>query len=110
MHRMIEELVRSGVYERIVFDVGIIGAASMEVLMSAEKIYTPIGNYANSEKKIEEWKRQIEFCGQRELLEKVIEIKLPYDEVLAGSYNIETLLTGRTGRIIAEMEGRNYRN
>lgn len=108
MHTMIEELCGSGVFDVIVIDVGIIGAASMELLLVAEKIYTPVGNYANAAQKISEWKRQISFCGKMELLDKIEEIKLPYDELLDGQYEIGNILKGRTGRMIEEMEVEKY--
>lgn len=108
MSCLLDELNRSDSYETVVFDVGIIGTASMEVFLASDIIYVPLGHDRSSELKLAEWKRQIMFCGQAQLLDKTKEIKLPFDESLEKGYSYDTLLKGRLGRAIEEMEGMQY--
>lgn len=106
MHRLLTALCSSGDYDRIVFDVGIIGAASMEPLLAAEKIYTPLGQGKNVEKKVAEWRRQIEFSGQLDILEKTREIRIPFDSCLEGDYSYEQLGRSKVLGFIEHMESK----
>lgn len=102
MHRLLSAICGSGDYDRLIFDVGIIGAASMELLLAAERIYTPLGS--GSENKMAEWRRQIEFSGQLDILEKIHEIRVPYDSSLENGFTYEQLSNGRLADFVARME------
>ncbi len=108
MHSLLSGISEAGIYDKVVFDVGMIGAASMELLLASEKIYTPVGNGSGSENKVKEWKRQIEFSGQIQLCDRIKEIRIPYDEILNGNYDYEHILHGRTGKLIEDLEAKNY--
>ena len=90
------------------FNVGIIGAASMEVLLAAGKIFTPFKDGAGSRKKLKEWKRQLIYCGKGDLLDKTVEFCVPEDELLKGDYGFEELLSGRLGKYIEERGNKIY--
>ena len=92
-------------YENIIFDVGIIGAASMEVFLTSEKIYVTENDEPGSILKLNEWKRQLRFCDRADLLERLKEVTVPKDELLKGRYSYEDLLNGRLGRFMEESEG-----
>ena len=102
MHDLVENVCGDGAYDSVVFDVGIIGAASMEVLIAAGKIFTPYTEGAGSRKKLKEWKRQLIYCGKGDLLDKTVEFSLPDDEILKGDYGFDTILSGRLGKYIEE--------
>jgi len=102
MHNLVEEVCSDSSYDCIVMDVGIIGAASMELLLAADRIFTPVIDTCGSLKKIREWKRQIKFCGKGDLLDKTMEIRIPEDETLRGDYSFESLLNGRLGKYLEE--------
>ncbi|MBP5532887.1 MAG: hypothetical protein J6X68_02855 [Lachnospiraceae bacterium] len=102
MHDLVENVCGDGAYDSVVFDVGIIGAASMEVLIAAGKIFTPYKEGAGSRKKLKEWKRQLIYCGKGDLLDKTVEFSLPDDEILKGDYGFDTILSGRLGKYIEE--------
>ncbi len=109
MRRLIEAFCQNDYYENIVIDLGIIGAAGMEILMACTDIYAPIGKDIRSEQKLEEWKKQLSFCGQGNILDKITRISLPYDEELNSSeYDFDFLLKGKLGRYIEETEGSRY--
>ena len=100
MHDLIEKICKCDYYENIVFDIGIIGAASMEVLLASDRIFVPVRNDHSAKQKIEEWKRQLRYCGREELLEKVREITVPEDEILKGEYSYDNILSGKLGRFL----------
>jgi hypothetical protein len=108
MHELIENVCGDGTYDSVVFDVGIIGAASMEVLLAAGKIFTPFKDGAGSRKKLKEWKRQLIYCGKGDLLDKTVEFCVPEDELLKGDYGFEELLSGRLGKYIEERGNKIY--
>ena len=100
MHDLIEIICNSNCYDSIVFDIGIIGAASMEVLLSSDRIYVPLKHDISSEKKVKEWKRQLRYCGREELLERVINVEIPEDDGLKGEYGYDALLSGKLGSFL----------
>ena len=108
MHDLVENLCKDPAYDSVVFDVGIIGAASMEVLLSAQKIFTPYKESIGSRKKLKEWKRQLTYCGKGDLLDKTMEICVPEDELLKGDYSFDMLLSGRLGKYIEERGNKIY--
>jgi len=104
MHRILEVVSNSEVYDNIVFDVGLICAASMEIFVSSDRIFVPVKNSHGSEGKLKEWKRQMDFCGCVDILDRVCEIRIPKDETFASGYEFEELLSGKLGRYIEEKE------
>ncbi|MBQ5932534.1 MAG: hypothetical protein IJL55_02340 [Lachnospiraceae bacterium] len=108
MHDLVENVCGDGTFNSVVFDVGIIGAASMEVLLAAGRIFTPYKEEAGSRKKLKEWKRQLIYCGKGDLLDKTAEICIPDDECLKGDYGFEALLSGRLGKYIKERGNKIY--
>lgn len=108
MSVLLQAVGKSPDYENIIFDVGIIGAASMEVFLTSEKIYVTENDDPGSKLKLDEWKRQLRFCDRADLLERLKEITVPKDELLKGRYSYEDLLSGRVGRFLEESEGIRY--
>ena len=108
MHDLVENVCNDPAYDSVVFDVGIIGAASMEVLLRAQKIFTPYKEGVGSRKKLKEWKRQLIYCGKGDLLDKTVEICVPEDDLLKGDYNFDMLLSGRLGKYIEERRNKIY--
>ena len=102
MHDLINAVCSDEAYTRIVIDVGVIGAASMELMLAAGKIITPYTDGAVNMRKMREWKRQLNFCGKGDLLEKTVELRIPEDEMLRGDYSFDSLLGGRLGKYIEE--------
>ena len=101
MHSIIEGVCNTGLYQNAVFDVGVFGASSMELLLSCDVIYVPVIESHGSRKKINEWKRQIRYSANGSLLEKVRELHMPADEGLKGDYDYTDLLNGTLGRFIS---------
>ena len=108
MNSLLEALAGCDCYDTVVFDTGNIGAASMEIYLSSDRILVPVKNDMSCIRKIDEWKRQIVFCGQAQIIDKIEEIRIPTDELLEKGYGFDTLLRGRVGRFIEEMEGMQY--
>lgn len=108
MDQLLTELMKVQCYETVVFDVGIIGAAAMDVFLASDIVYVPKGRDASASGKLDEMKRQISFLGQAQVLDKMKEIVIPHDELLADGYSYDTLLKGRVGKFIEEMEGMQY--
>ncbi len=108
MRAIMEELNSSELYENIVFDLRILGDAGIELLAGCREIYVLKKHGNNASKIIDEWRRQIRFANQDSILEKVKEIEIPYDELLAGEYSFEVLLKGHLGQFVEEMEGLRY--
>lgn len=105
---LLEALCEGDTYENIVFDLGPVGSASIELLARSSRIYLTRVRGARNDAVIEEWKRQLRFAGRLELLDKVIEREVPFDEILDGDFSFDQLLKGRVGRFIEETEGRRY--
>lgn len=105
---LMSSLLRSNIYENVVFDMGVIGSASMEILAGCGEIYVPVRIGARYEKVLTEWKRQLSFAGRNKLMDKVKELEIPYDESLKEDYTFESLLKGRVGDFIEEREGLSY--
>lgn len=108
MSSLLDELNGDSAYETVIFDVGVIGASSMEVFLASDTIYVPAPKDNSSSMKLSEWKRQISFCGQAQLLDRIKEVRVPFDELLENGYSFDTLLKGRLGKFIEEMEGMQY--
>lgn len=108
MRRLFEGLCKSEIYENIVFDIGIIGSASIELLAGCKTIHTPIRDGAGYEKIIAEWKRQLCFSGQSDIVDKVETRRIPTDSNLIGEYSFDVLLRGPLGRYIEETEALYY--
>ena len=108
MHVLMDAVGKSPDYENIIFDVGIIGAASMEIFLTSEKIYVTENSEPGSMLKLNEWKRQLRFCDRADLLDRIKEVTVPKDELLKGRYTYEDLLSGRVGRFLEESEGIKY--
>ncbi len=104
MRKLFTALCESDVYESIVVDMGGLGSAGIELLAGCSSIYVPIRRTSGYKRILEEWKRQLSFSGQREILQKVVERELPFDETLSGDYEFECLLDGLMGRYIKETE------
>ena len=100
-HSIIEGVCNTGLYQNAVFDVGIFGASSMEILLASDVIYVPVIESPLSRKKINEWKRQIRYSANEALLDKVKELHMPSDEGLKGEYDYPDLLSGTLGRFIS---------
>lgn len=108
MSTILDAIFSADDYVNIVFDVGVIGAASMEIFLASDSIFVPLGTDHSSISKLNEWKRQIQFIGQAQLLDRIKEIYLPHDEILENEYGYDQLLKGRVGRLIEESEGMQY--
>ncbi len=108
MRKLIEELNASGLYDNIVFDLRIMGEASMELLTGCKEIYMPLKKGSGSAGTVNEWKRQMLYANKPAIIEKTKEITVPYDELLDGEYSFDVLLKGRLGRFIEELEGLRY--
>lgn len=106
--RLIEAIERSKSYKTIVVDLCAQSTAGIELLMACRKIYVPVGSNTHSQKKLIEWKRQLSFIEKEEVLEKLVEIQVPYDERLSEGVTGENILKGRLGRFIEETEGLRY--
>lgn len=100
MHDLLDSVCKSNCYEYFVFDVGIIGAASMEIFLISEKIFVTVKNTPLGLRKLKEWKRQLKFCGRDDLLDRITEINVPEEENLKGEYDYEMLLMGKMRRFI----------
>lgn len=108
MSAILDAIYSAECYSSIVFDVGITGQAIMEIFLVSDTIFVPVGTDFASTSKYKEWRRQIQFVGQAQLLDKVKEIYLPHDEILENEYTYEQLLKGRIGKLIEESEGMQY--
>lgn len=108
MDKLLTELMRVEAYETVIFDVGIIGAAAMDIFLASDTVFVPVGRTAADLQKLNEMKRQIRFCGQSQIIDKMKEISVPRDEILETGYKYDTLLKGRVGHFIEEMEGMQY--
>lgn len=108
VHELLEALSGSSKYETVVFDLGMVGTFCLEILVASSYIYVPIYKGGNYNATVQEWRRQIEFGGEAELLEKVHEVEIPYDELLDGPYRFDQLLQGKLGKFIEEKEGCGY--
>jgi hypothetical protein len=53
---------------------------------------------------VAEFKRQISFSNNEDLLEKIKEVKIPVDEGLKGEYDYPDLLEGKLGRFIKSQD------
>lgn len=100
MHDIIESTCNTGLFQNVVFDTGIFGAASMEILMVSDNIYVPIDDSVASKKKVDEWRRQIKYSGREAILEKAKELRIPIDSGLKGEYGYEDLISGTIGKYI----------
>lgn len=105
MHDLINAICNDQSYKNIIIDLGIIGAAGMEVFLASGKIYVPVKNDPGNVSKIKEWQRQLKFCGKGELISKIKEVNIPDDEILRKDYDLGNILSGRMGRFIEESEG-----
>lgn len=108
MHGLLEAIRGSGRYSRAVIDVGIIGQTSLELLEACSRIDVPVTDDPGAEHKLEEWKRQIRLAGREQLIEKMHEIRVPYDEILGRGADPDRILKGRVGRFIEESEAMHY--
>lgn len=108
MRRLFEGLIGSGCYENVVFDVGIIGSASIELLAGSRTIHMPVRSGNGYRRITDEWRRQLCFSGQEDIAQKVVERKIPADEGLTGDYRFDDLLSGVLGEYIEETEGLHY--
>ena len=104
MNALLDEVCNRSEYENIIFDVGIIGAASMEIYLSSKKIYVTLNEEKSGKKKYNEWRRQLTYGGYAELFDRISEVKVPEDEILKGEYDYDTLLSGALGKYIEERE------
>ena len=105
MHDLLDAIFKSTIYESFVFDVGVIGAASMEVFLSSKRIFVTEKNDQSSILKVKEWKRQLKFCGREDVLDRVKDITVPEEENLKGIYDYEALLSGKMYRFIENVTG-----
>ena len=108
MKTIIESLSDSGRYENIVFDLKMMGEACIELLAGCREIYVPVRHGFNASKVMDEWERQIVFANHGQILDKVKELELPYDELLEGEYSFDVLLKGHLGQFIENLEGLQY--
>lgn len=108
MHRLISAIGKSSGYSRAVIDVGIIGQACFELLEACDRIDVPVADDPVSVRKLEEWKRQIRLSGREHILEKMHEIRIPYDEMLGKGTDPDRILKGRLGRFLEEREAMHY--
>ena len=100
MHYFLEGICNTGHYQYVVFDIGVFGASCMGILLVADRILVPYRDTPLGIRELEEWKRQITFSGNPELLEKTREIIIPVDDGLKGAYGFDDLLKGSVGRFI----------
>ena len=102
MHFFLESICNTGYYRYVVFDAGVFGASCMQILLVADSILVPYKDTPLGRKNLKEWERQIDFSGNRALLDKTKELIIPFDEGLKGEYGYEDLLKGTLGRFISE--------
>lgn len=105
---LLDALSKYDKYRNIVFDLGRMGEASIEMLSGCKSVYLPLKNSGSCTRAVDEWKRQIRFANHNEIIEKTKELEVPYDELLEGEYNFDHLLKGHLGRFIEDMEGLRY--
>lgn len=98
------EAVTTGEYKSIVVDVGSIGAAAIELLLACDRLYVPVNDTVEQDRRIVEWKRQLAFSGHNEVINKIREITIPYDDGMKGNLSFDALLLGRVGRFIETLE------
>lgn len=108
MRSLFTSLCEGDKYESLVFDIGSLGSAGIELLAGCKSVYVPMKCGPQYQATLNEWKRQLSFSGQADIVDK-IEIKnLPFDEFLSEEYRFESLLKGTLGRYIDETEGLGY--
>lgn len=107
MRKLFKSLTEEGKYRTIIFDLGTIGTAGLELMANCEKVYLTAKRGRQYEKTILEWRRQLALSGDNFIIDKVCEREVPYDEMLAGDYSLERILDGAVGGFIAETEGEN---
>lgn len=108
MRSLFTSLCDGDKYENLVFDIGSLGSAGIELLAGCKSIYVPMKSGPQYQATLSEWKRQLCFSGQSDIVAKVVVKDLPYDELLSEEYKFESLLKGTLGRYIDETEGLGY--
>lgn len=100
IHSILDAICNTGYYQNAVFDLGIFGRSSLEVLYASDVIYVPIKDTPLNNNKYKEFKRQFNFSGNNALLEKIKGLNIPDDDRLKGEYDYSDLLEGKLGRYI----------
>lgn len=108
MRALLTSLCEGDKYESIIFDIGSLGSAGIELLAGCKYVYVPMKKGVRHEATLNEWKRQLCFSGQNDIVDKVVIKNIPYDENLNGEYRFENLLKGTLGQYINETEGLGY--
>lgn len=109
VHRLLLSLCENSSYKTIVFDMGWLGAAGIELLDGSTEIVVPVRSATGRTKVIDEWKRQMAFIGKAGILEKAVLREIPYDERLVGDYGFDALRGGKLWDFVAETEGAVHR-
>lgn len=104
MAELIRNLAAGGGYEILILDVGNYGHQTVPILSVCQAVYMPVKEDGISAAKIREFETYSERTGNKEILDKIKKLKLPYHRGFGRKENyIEQLLWSELGDYVRKL-------
>ena len=99
---LINRLVKLGGYEYVVIDIGAYIKRPWTVMDRLDCVYTPAPRTVHEERRLMEFKAYLHSRGCGHIVDRLIELKLPYDEGLTTDVRLSPskLIAGSFGRVV----------
>ncbi len=97
-----ERIVRLGGYEQVIIDMGGYIKRPWSFMESLDCVYTPAPRAVHEERRLMEFKKYLYNRGYEHIVDKLIEVKLPYDESISMEARLSPskLVAGGFGRVV----------
>ena len=105
--RLLQILLESGNYERIILDMGSRSEEMFCVLRACDHIYVPVLDDLFSRAKVSQFMKNLEVSGEREILQRMVRLHLPawQEETMAADFPRQ-LLRGKYTRYVQQLTAR----